>query len=596
MSKLFNKWPGGTFFLIVLIMVFGGVAARVGYLQIYKADEFRKQALHQQRKIVPQSAQRGLIVDRCGRVLAISVKVPSVWADPGFITDKPNCAHKLSVLLGIPADDVYKKLTKRKGSRFVWIKRYISSADARKVRDARLRGVGIRREYQRKYPQGQLAAHVLGYTDIDGKGLAGVEAYYDDYLRARPGKIIFKKDVRRRSVALEARPTESKPGDTLVLSLDAVIQQCVEEQLKAVVKKFHAEGASAIVMNPQSGEVLALANYPAFDPAHARQSKQSLRRNRVITDPFEPGSTFKPFTVAAAMAGHFIRLSDKIDCLKHPFSAKGLGTIHEYDHYYGVISVKDILVHSSNIGAAKLALKMGKAYFFKMIQKFGFGRKTGIDLPGEGKGILVPITNDQWKWGNYALTRAAYGQGPIAVTCVQLLRGFCCLANGGRLVKPRLANGIIDSRGKIVKDFSACQVSLWQNDPRAGSDGAGRIIPEKVANNLISKALVDVVENKHGTGHRAKLDNYYVFGKTGTARIARKDGPGYEPNKWISSFIAGAPLKNPQLCVLVQVRAPDRSLGLGYTGGAVASPVVKNILQYSLKYLGVPPDKNTKKQ
>jgi len=589
----------GYLFWSVLVVGLLGVLARCGHLQYYESEYYQEKANRQQLKIIPQSARRGLILDRAGRVLATSVKIPSVCLDPSLIEDPVHTAIILAEALDMDADAIYEELQKNQDKRFMWVRRFVSNKQAQRIQEHNLPGVLIQQEYQRSYPMGKLAAHVLGFTDIDGKGLEGVERQYDEYLRGKPGKMILRKDVRQRPIGSLGPCTPGEDGNNVVLSIDAVIQACVEKELDKVVEKFQAKGALAIVMEPDSGEVLALANWPGFDPAVARQCAKKLLRNQALTDPYEPGSTFKPFTVAAALQGKYVTLNQKIDCLEGPYVGKGFGRIPEYKHYFGMIPVADILIRSSNIGAAKLGQKMGGKYYYKMIEKFGFGTETGIDLPGEGAGIPQEKTGTngekitlseqlQDRYGpGYTLTRVAYGQ-TIAVTPIQLIRGFCSLVNGGLLVKPRVMRGIIDTNGKIIKD-AYTEVSFAKGkEQRTKSEKPDRIISEKVSRDLVTKALVGVVARQGGTAHKAHLDEWCVFGKTGTAQVPKKDGRGYESGKYKSSFIAGAPAGNPRVCVLVVVQEPDRSLGLGYTGGAVAAPVVKEILHRSLAYLEIP--------
>jgi len=587
MSDTRRQWWRSLVFLLLLIAGLLVVLGRCWQLQYYQAQRLGQRAANQQRKEIPQFARRGTIVDRKGRPLAQSNRVYSVRIDPYLLTDPRGAAQKLAQLLSIPQEKLLADILQRQDRRFMWVKRAISDDLARQVRQLAIRGVVVESEYQRQYPQGSLAGYVIGSTKIDGSGLEGVELYYDDNLAGKSGKLLLRSDVMRRPVRTQGPCPDSQDGDTLVLTLDAVIQSIVEDELKKVVEKFQAKGAVGIVMDPRSGEVLALANWPGFDPAQTRQTEDHLRRNRALTDPVEPGSVFKPFTVAAALEGGFFTLNDRIDCLDGPYSGKGFGTISEYKHPYGVLSVAEIIIKSSNVGAAKIAQKMGKKYFFGMIEKFGFGRKTGIDLPGEGNGLLMPLK--EWKWGEYALTRAAYGQGPVAATPIQLIRAFCILANGGQVVKPRVARAIISSDGEVIKDFGKLTMLLPVSAGSSPAAADDRVISEKTARNLITAALAGVVENKQGSAHNAYLAAYRVFGKTGTAQIPKKDGRGYQENQYISSFMAGAPAEEPRVCVLVMVYQPDRSLGLGYTGGMVAAPVVKEIISQSLSYLQIPP-------
>ena len=586
-------WP--IVFLGGLVILLAVVLGRCWRLQYHQNEQFARRAERQQKMLIRLPARRGPIVDRNGNQMAISVRVASVAVDPLVAGDLAQVAKRLGAILGQAEDELLTRLqvARQAHKRFVWVKRFISSEQADQLTANLPSGVIVQHEFQRRYPMGKLAGHVLGFTDIDGRGLEGAEAYYDEYLAGRDGELVLCKDVLKRPIGAQQPGRPAQDGQTLALSLDANVQEIVERHLEATAQKFQAASAAAIVMDPQTGEVLALANWPGFDPAQGGATPVELRRNRVLTDPVEPGSTFKPFTVAAALEGGYVRADDKIDCLTEPYRGKGIGRIGEYRDYFGKISVAEVIMRSSNIGAAKIAQKMGKDYFHNMIVKFGFGRRTGIDLGGEGAGILRPLS--QWKWGQYALTRAAYGQGPVATTPIQLMRAFCCFANGGQLVQPRIGRWVIDGR-QIVKDCSeapevlTCVAGESRSTEYTGRPGGGqRPVSRQVAGQMSEQILTGVVARVGGTAHNAALAGYTVFGKTGTAKIAKKDQRGYEDNKYVSSFIAGAPAEKPRICLLVMVREPDRSLGLGYTGGAVAAPAVREIVRETLGYMGVPP-------
>jgi cell division protein FtsI/penicillin-binding protein 2 len=578
MSGQWRQWFKGQLTLALLVVIFLVVLCRCWQLQIHRHDYFVKRADRQQLKIIPQSARRGLIVDRRGQILAVSIRRPSLRLDPYLIKDTARMARNLGTALNLDADELHRKILGRKNKRFLWIKRFLTDRQLERVQEIDLRGLVIEQEYQRQYPMGQLAAHVIGFTDIDGKGLEGIEASYDDFLRCEPGRWRLRSDVKRRPILPQGPCDVGQDGKIVVLTIDANIQAFVEEQLKKTVLKFNARGGTGLVMVPKTGEVLAMANYPSFHPGQARKTPGRLRRNRALTDPVEPGSLFKPFTIASALEGNFVTLDDTINCLDGPYSSKGIGTIREYKYYFGNLSVADVIARSSNIGTAKIAQKMGKNFFFPMIEKFGFGHKTGIDLGGEGSGILMPL--HKWKWGQYALTRASYGQGPIAATPIQMIHGFSTLANGGKKIRPRVARGVLSSDGReVVKNFFFIATD--------SSTEGEQVVSSENCSELINRALTAVVARVGGTAHNAHLEDYTVFGKTGTAQVPRKEGRGYYPNKYTSSFVGGAPAADPQVCVLVMVYEPDKSLGLGYTGGAVSATAVGEIIQYSLAYLDV---------
>ena len=579
--KHFDRW-GGQLFLGLLVMGLGIVLGRCWQLQYVEGTQHQVRADRQMLKVIPQTARRGSIVDRQGRYLAMSIRMDSVRADPAIIEDLPKTAQKICQILDLPENDLYQKLQDHRDRRFMWIKRYIRPDQAHQIRTLKIRGIVIEREYKRQYPMGELAAHVLGFTTIDGMGLEGIEASCDEYLTGKIGLWRLNSDALRRPIGTQKGSEPAQQGNNVVLCLDAMIQSYVEEQLVLTVEKYNAKGAIGIAMNPHTGEILALANRPTFDPATARQSIVEHRRNRALTDPIEPGSTFKPFTVAAALDGDYVSVHQTFNCENGSYSGRGFGKIGEYsNHSYGNLTVAQIVVNSSNIGTAKIAQKMGKSYFHDMVRKFGFGQTTGIDLTGESRGIFKPL--DQWDRAQYDLTRLSFGQGPIMVTPIQLITSFCCLANGGVKVQPRVVRGILDQQGGIVEDF------LCDSSPAPGAVlKSQRVVSPRVAQQIVTEVMTKVVEREGGSAHNAYLDEYRVFGKTGTAQVARSDGRGYDDNKYVSSFIGGAPAENPQLCVLVMVREPDRSLGLGYTGGMIAAPAVREIIRQTLSYLEVP--------
>jgi cell division protein FtsI/penicillin-binding protein 2 len=587
-SKGREHWWGLVFLggLALGLMV---VLARCVQLQWHDSAVYQQRAARQELKIIPQTARRGLIVDRQGRVLAISVPRVSVGVDPNAVTDAAVVARSLGEVLSLDAGDLYAQIKGSTDRRFLWIKRYLDPAVGPRLERLALPGVVLHREYERQYPMGNVAAHVLGFTDVDGRGLEGVEAVYENDLAAQPGKWLLRSDVARRPIGMQGACDNGEDGNTVVLALDAVIQNIVQEEIERTATKYRAKGVIGIVMEPRSGEVLALANWPGFDPGAARTTAVALRRNQALTDPVEPGSTFKPFTIASALAGGYVKVDDIIYCHDGYYSGPGFRPIREYDgHRYGNLTVREIIARSSNIGAAIVAQKMGKTYFHRMIEEFGFGQKTGIDLRGESEGILRPLK--RWNDKDNTLTRAAFGQSE-AVTPLQLIRGFCCFANGGVLVRPRVVRGILSSTGAVVKDFGLAPAVTLAGGNEAPAQTEKRVIPADIARTMTQDVLTAVVEGEHGTARIAKLEGYRVFGKTGTAQVPKMGGRGYDDGKYVASFMAGAPAEDPKVCVLVVVREPDRRLGLGYTGGVVAAPPAREILRRTLPYLGVPEQK-----
>jgi|GEM_PF-1139654 len=575
------------FFLGCVGVGFFSVLWRCHFIQITSHDAYQKKALVQQRRLIKQSARRGPIVDRNGVMFASSVVCSQIEVDPKFIikhNDPVVVARKLGTALSINGDDVYSSIMARQNKKYWQVMRFPSDIQAEAVRALNLKGVMVTQQYRREYPQGKLASHVVGYTTIDGVGLDGIEKKMDRYLRGVPGELHLRDDQRGRITKVLQEQHPGKHGRSVVLTIDSVIQTIVEEKIAEVYNKFKPKDVIGIAMNPNTGEIYALANYPSFDLNHARGIDQAIKDNRALTAPAEMGSLFKPLTIAAAIEGGFININDTIDCMDKPFYTKGIGSsIGEYNnHYQGKIKVYQVIEKSSNIGTAKISLLMGKKYLYDMLVQYGMGQKTGIDMGGEGRGIL----RDLKSWGLADLTRAAYGQGPVVVTPLQMIRAFCCIANGGTMVTPRVVQRIYEPDGKhLVKDFrKMVQMSPLKENPIIPH--GTRVLSEKVANDIVQKAMVAVVET--GTAKHYKLKDYQMFGKTGTANIANTNGRGYS-KKHLSSFIGGAPAVDPQICVLVMCREPDRSLGLGYSGGVVAAGAVSEIIQQSLMHLGVAP-------
>jgi cell division protein FtsI (penicillin-binding protein 3) len=417
---------------------------------------------------------------------------------------------------------------------------------------------------------GRLASNLVGFTShLDNRGLEGVELKYDKELSGSAARNIFLADAHRRPIRAKQQDGVLTNGVGIILTIDATIQQFTRDQLIKQYREYEAESAVAIVAEPRSGAILAMVSLPDFDPAD-RSTDPNNFRSRAITDSFEPGSILKPVVAAIALDAGVVNRTEKIFCENGSYSGHGFGQIGEYRRGYGDLTVKEILINSSNIGMAKIGQRLGKDRLYDGLRLFGFGRKTGIELPGEIDGLLRPART----WDGYSVTRIPYGQ-EICVTGMQLIRAFCILANGGRLVRPFLVRAVVDNDGKITE--------LKRPPPPVGY-----IINPDVAEWVVREALTGVVNE--GTGKRAKLEKWQLFGKTGTANIASSDIRGYLENEFVASFIAGAPVDDPAIVVLVSIRKPNRSLGKGYTGGVVAAPVAAKIIEKTLTCLGVKPD------
>ena len=512
--------------------------------------------------------QRGVILDCRGRVLAASNKTQIIFAEPRIIKDPKAVSNKLQPILNIGAHQICKLIDQSNNPGFIKIKENAEPSQCNAA--GKIYGIGVQSVWKRYYPTGPLASHVVGFTSIDNKGLDGTELQYDKKLTGSPGRHIFFADIRRRPIQLKQQNSNLNDGLGIILTIDATIQQFARTELLKQYKAFEAESAIAIVAEPKTGAILAMVSLPDFDPRKSGSANPDNLRNRAITDQFEPGSIIKPIAVAIAIDAGILDKNEKIFCENGNYHGKGFGSIKEFRyHKYGDLTVRQILIKSSNIGMAKIGQRLGKDKLHRALSLFGFGKKTGIDLPGEIKGTLRAVK----KWDGYSVTRIPFGH-ELAATSIQLVRAFCILANGGRLVQPFLVKAIVNNQGQILE--------MKQPAPSVGF-----VIKPEVAKWVVNNALVGVVNERKngGTGWRAKLEKWQVFGKTGTADIPKTDQKGYDETATIASFIGGAPAEDPEVVVLVSIRKPNRKLGKGHTGGAVASPVVGKIIEKTLTYL-----------
>ncbi len=539
------------------------MAARLSRLQVAEADRYRELADQQQRLSRRLSARRGSIYDREGRLLAATVRRWSIYADPSAVEAPDKEAVLLARTLSIPGQPLREKL--RRDCFFVWVKRQVSDEQAERVRNLDLPGIFLQRENRRFYPQGKLAAHVIGFTDIDGRGLAGIELLMDALLRGRPGMESVLCDGQRRIFRSPQDRLEQAPfnGYDVHLTLDVYVQSIVEQELAAVVKKHRPEGAMAVVMDTRDGSVLAMASWPTFDPNKPAASPVSNQRNMAISDAYEFGSSFKPISIGLSLEEGAVRPDSRFDCHQGEWSI-GRRTLHDV-HPYGLLTVSDIICYSSNIGAAQVSMALGQEKLYEGICRFGFGRPTGVALPGEVGGIVRPLR----AWTKYSVASVAFGQ-EIAVTALSMARAFAAFADGGVLPQPRTIKAIVHSHtGKVA--YTA-------GEPVA----TGRPLSLETSHAVL-QMMRRVVEE--GTGQPARLDEYPLAGKTGTAQLLRKGGRGYEPGRYLSTFIGLAPVPDCRIVVLVSVKAPSKN---GYYGSVVAAPVVKNITLRTLRHMNVP--------
>jgi cell division protein FtsI (penicillin-binding protein 3) len=544
----------------LVILAFGGfflfLFVRLFCLQVVDKKRYTDIAQKQHNLVLQIEARRGSIFDKYMDPLAMNMEVQSVFCDPRVISDKSNMAEILSRELGIDAGDVRTKLQRDKA--FVWIKRKIDHAEYENLSSKNLRGVYFRPESKRKYPNDAMASHVLGFVGIDNRGLEGIELLYEDQLKGRPGRRYETRDARMRSVLRkEAISIPPHNGNNLVLTIDSVIQYIAEDELSAMVRNFKPAGGTVIVMDPFSGKVLALASSPAYDPNDLSSLLPEHIKNPAVSDVFEPGSVFKVVAAAAALEEGVITLEDKVHCENGQYRTGGR-TLNDF-RPYGEISFEDVIAKSSNIGVVKVAQKLGDKKLFEYIQKFGFGERTGIDLPGEVQGI----SRHPKVWSRSDITTIPMGQG-IAVTALQLASAVSVIANGGYLMTPYIVEEIITWEGEEIKKVL----------PR----NKRRVISEKTCEKM-KKAMRKVITD--GTGRTSASKRYETCGKTGTAQMASPAG-GYYPDKYYATFIGFAPREDPKISIVVVARDPRPV----YFGGTVAGPTFTRIAERTLEYLG----------
>jgi cell division protein FtsI (penicillin-binding protein 3) len=552
----------GAFFAVFFVLI----AARAFYLQIVKKDDWVKLAERQHQKIVPLTPARGTIYDSTGAVLAVSIEMDSCYAEPDIIENIAEAAAKLAPLLNIPQEQLQKKLHSNKS--FIWLQRRITPDLAKRIKDLGVEGVGFVKETRRFYPNSEVAAHVIGFTGLDPEGLEGIELKYNSFLLGNTGYLITERDALGRDIALKGQVVKkSSKGANIVLTLDKNIQYIAEKELTKAVTGSGARGGIAVVMEPQTGRVLAMANYPNFNPnSYGRYPSQCLR-NRAIADSFEPGSTMKIFLIAGALEEKAIGPSDRFSCEGGSYSIGGR-TIHD-THRYGTLKVSEILKYSSNIGAAKIGCKLGQQKLYSCLKGFGFGDRSGIELSGEVSGYL----RERSQWYGIDLATISFGQG-ISVSAIQLASAVSAIANGGYLMKPYLIDRISYDNGNILQQFS----------PQMRR----RVISPQTAHTLAK--MMEGVTDEGGTGVKATVEGYRVAGKTGTAQKVDPLTKCYSASKRTASFVGFVPVEQPRLTILVVVDEPKTS---SY-GGIVAAPAFSEIALQTLCYLKVPPGKTQK--
>ncbi len=543
-----------SFFLALFIRLF--------YLQVMHHDTFAEMAREQHNQIFTIEPRRGAIYDRYMEPLAINLDRSSVYADPRSIKDKEHAAGVLSDLLDVDKKTILKRLNKNKA--FVWVKRKAREEEVSKIKTLDLSGISFMAESERTYPNDNMASHIIGFAGVDNTGLEGLELVWDDRLKGEPGFRHMIRDAKLRPVLDKKEDSlPAQNGYNIVLTIDSVIQYITEREIAKMAMKFNASAASAVVLEPSTGKILALANYPDYNLNEFIEAPKSLMKNRAVSSVFEPGSVFKIVTASAALNEGKKDLEDSIYCENGEYKTGGR-ILHDY-HPYGELSFKEVITRSSNIGTVKIASELGERTLFDYIKRFGFGEKTGVDLPGEISGIC----RSPAVWSRSDMSTIPIGQG-IAVTPIQLACAVSVIANGGYLMRPYIVDRITTWEETVFQRF----------EPHANR----KVLSEETCEKM-KEILKEAVAN--GTGRRAGSHNYSMCGKTGTGQMVNPEG-GYFANKYNATFIGFAPKENPVISIVVTAHDPHPS----HFGGSVAAPTFKGIAEDVLQYL----ESNTREQ
>lgn len=546
--------------------VFLALIGRLYRIQQINGSHYTQLASKQHRGIEYLEPVRGRIYTSDGQVLASSLLVDSIFVDSQYVGKQAQTALILQRALCLSrtaTSQLYEKM--QDGRRFIWVKRKISEKEKCVLKKLDIPGVFFAKEHKRYYPESGHAAQVVGFCDVDDRGLAGIELFYEKFLRGKRGLREFERDALGNKMTRPGMAdVPQEDGRHVYITIDSVIQHIVEKELDDTYEEWNPEWATAIVLDVRNGEILAMGCRPTFDPNRPGFYSSKRRRNYAIADMYEPGSTFKPITFAGLLNDNLINLDTEVFCEEGEWRM-GRRTLHDHKPH-GNLSALHVLAKSSNIGTAKLATRMMAPVFDSYMRKFGFSALTMIDLPGEASGQLRPAC----KWSKYSLASLAMGQ-EINVTALQICTAFAAIANGGELYRPHFLKKIADEEGDVIY--------------QSGKQLVRRVISDRTSADLI-KSMTEVVET--GTGTRAKSDKYLIAGKTGTAQKQLPGIPGYAPGKFVASFCGYAPASNPQICVLVVVNDPH---GWSHFGGTVAGPPVKEIIEQTLIYMRVPGDR-----
>jgi len=545
---------------LVVLLAATAIGARLWQLQVCLCDSYRETATQQHERRISVQATRGAIVDRNGRELAVSLETESLYAHPWKVEDPRRAAALLSPIIGVPQEQIRRRLNSKKN--FVYLRRFLNAEAAAKIRELDLptggvHAFGLLSESRRHYPRGKLGVHVVGFANIDGEGVEGIEQQFDDQLQGDPSIYLLQRDAKNGNLRQLVGPAERQSVD-VVLSLDLVLQHLVETELARAIDETEARAGSVILMEPSTGEILALANWPAADPNRYGSASDAERVNRALVHYYEPGSTFKVVPLAAALERETVRLNQRFDC-EGGSLALNRRRIKDISPH-GTLSLREILAESSNIGMVKIALTVEPSQMRESIAGFGFGEKTGIELPGESPGLLHGMD----RWSSFTHASVAFGQ-EIGVTVLQMASALSVIANDGVMVPPRVAVGTRHPDGGFR---------------RLPAPQTRRVISERTADQI--RAMMESVITD-GTGHRAAVRGYKLAGKSGTAQIA--EAGGYSKSRYMASFGGFGPSTRPRLSGIVVLDSPR---GEWIHGGQVAAPVFARIMSEALHYLRVP--------
>lgn len=549
---------------LLFSVIWGGLISRGFYLQVWPDQRLKDLQKRQFETAVTVQSRRGAILDRNGKELAATIAANSLFVDPFLVEDAEDLAQRLAYELNLPYREVLSKL-KISGRRFIWLARQIEPEVEKEIRSWGVRALGFIEEPKRVYPNESLLSQALGFVGAEDRGLEGLELQYDSYLKGQGKQVILPRDARGRPLLPGAASLTDVPdGANVVLTIDSELQYFLESELHRVVKEQDADRAMGVILDAETSQILAMATNPTFDSNRAGRASAALRRNRIVTDAFEPGSTLKTFVIAGALAKGLVRPSTKYDCEGGRMRI-GNRWIREADrdHDFGMLTVAEILALSSNVGMAKLAFDLGDKKVKDILEGFGFGGRLGVDLPGEVAGIMNPLP-----WRPHLLSNVSFGHG-IAVTPLQIAAAYAAIANGGVLKKPSIVQSIVNSQGKEIQRFQPEEIRRVMT-------------PEDAATMTL---MLTSATSTQGTGHRARIPGFPVAGKTGTAQKVDLERGGYMHRAYISSFAGFVPAQAPRFVIYMAVDHPRKD----FYGSQVAAPAFARVAQFAVRRAGLVP-------